>query len=159
MKTNSRTRKHALFDRLARLGFTSGESAALRRIEMTLHRWAEHECSGEIQRDETTGKPHSAKAWMGVHGWVESKWPVADREAGALRRLAVIVDARNMRTYGSANVPDAFGALAPSYVFAYHQTDCRGCMLYLVTRDQLTDSTGLVAQIDQCYSRGLAVCA
>lgn len=159
MKTNSRTRKHALFDRLARLGFTSGESAALRRIEMTLHRWAERECGDgsnwAIERDEITGKPFNI--WHG--NGARRQYAIADREAGALRRLAAIVAARNVRTYGSASVPDAFGSLSPSYVFSYHQTDCRGCMVYLVTRDQLTDSTGFVAQIDQCYSRGLAVCA
>ena len=148
---NSHKRKHALFDRLARLGFTSGESAALRRIEMTLHRWAEHECNGNIQRDEITGKPFNV--WHGDRR-SRCRYAIADREAGALRRLAAIIDARNARTYGSANVPDAFGALAPSYVFAYHQTDPRGCMLYLITREQLGPEA-----IDSVYNRGMAVCA
>ena len=148
MKTNSRTRKHALFDRLARLGFTSGESAALRRIEMTLHRWAERECGDgsnwAIERDEITGKPFNI--WHG--NGARRQYAIADREAGALRRLSAIVAARNERN------PESNG-----HVFPYHQCDCRGCMLYLVTREQLTDSTGFVAQIDQCYSRGMAVCA
>lgn len=41
----------------------------------------------------------------------------------------------------------------------YYQGDCRGCMLYLVTREQLTDKqNGSQLPIDQYYTRGLAVC-
>ena len=151
---NPHKRKHALFDRLSRLGFNSGEAAALRRIEMTLQRWAERECGDgsnwAIERDEITGKPHNV--WHG--DGARRQYAIADREAGALRRLAAIIDARNVRTYGSANVPDAFGSLSPSYVFSYHQTDPRGCMLYLITREQLGPES-----IDSVYSRGMAVCA
>jgi hypothetical protein len=36
-----------------RLGFTHEEFYQLRRISMTLHRWHEHECNGNIQRPES----------------------------------------------------------------------------------------------------------
>ena len=146
---NSHKRKHALFDRLARLGFTSGEAAALRRIEMTLHRWAERECGDgsnwAIERDEITGKPFNV--WHG-DGRTRCRYAIADREAGALRRLAAIIDARNVRNPGTQN-----------HVIAYHQGDCRGCMVYLVTISQLTDETGFIAPVEQYYTQGLAVCA
>jgi len=148
MKTNSHKRKHALFDRLARLGFTSGEAAALRRIEMTLHRWAERECGDgsnwAIERDEITGKPHNV--WHG--DGARRQYAIADREAGALRRLDAIVAARNVRNPGT-----------PNHVIAYHQGDCRGCMVYLVSIAQLTDETGFIAPVEQYYTQGLAVCA
>lgn len=41
-------------DTLRALGFTRDEAEALRRISLTLHRWAEHECNGTIQRDAHT---------------------------------------------------------------------------------------------------------
>jgi hypothetical protein len=45
-------RQHTQAQTLQALGFTPTESQALRRISMTLHRWAEHECNGIIERDE-----------------------------------------------------------------------------------------------------------
>jgi hypothetical protein len=146
-KTNAHKRKHALFDRLARLGFTSGESATLRRVEMTLHRWAERECGDgsnwSIERDDTTGKPFNV--WHG--GGARRQYAIADREAGALRRLSAIVAERNERNPGT-----------PNHVLAYHQRDCRGCMVYLVSIAQLTDETGFIAPVEQYYQNGLAVC-
>jgi hypothetical protein len=143
--------KFELFARLQELGFTYDEAAALRRIEMTLQRWAERECGDGsdwvIERDEVTGKPFNV-----YHGEGRARrYAIPDREAGALRRLKVIVDSRNSRNRLVA--PD-------NYVTAYHQGDCRGCMLYLLTREQLTDrQTGELLPIDQYYNRGLAVCA
>lgn len=148
MKMNAHKRKHALFDRLEHLGFTSGESATLRRIEMTLHRWAERECGDgsnwSIQRDDATGKPFNV--WHGSSA--RRKYAIADRESGALRRLSAIVAARNERNPGT-----------PNHVIAYHQQDCRGCMVYLVSIAQLTDETGFIAPVEQYYTQGLAVCA
>lgn len=139
--------KFELFNRLQKLGFTFEEAVSLRRIEIALKRWAEQECgtsndhaSFSIERDEATGKPfrcvypHSGRNAL--------RYPVADREAGALRRLKAIVAARNAREGGVAVVP-------------YHQGDPRGCALYLLTSDQLSDG----APIDNVYTRGLAVCA
>ena len=69
---------------LTSLGFTSGEADTLRRISLTLSRWAEHACNGTIERDETRGnRPFWSNPGYGRH-YVA---PVADRERGALRRL------------------------------------------------------------------------
>ena len=137
-----------LFSRLQSLGFTYDESAQLRRIEMTLQRWGERECgdaSGNcIERDEVTGKPFVT---FDRGNKPRGRYPVADREAGALRRLAAIVAARNERetTHGK--------------VYEFHQGDCRGCNLYLVTHDQILGNDGTLLPLDQYYTRGLAVCA
>lgn len=142
--------KFALFARLAELGFTYEESVALRRIEMTLHRWAERECGSEngqcIERDETTGKPYvtfgNPRGDRGRYG------PIADLEAGALERLKAIIDARNERV--------AIGERASqSTLIPYHQGDCRGCMLYLVRAADIPAGK----PIKSYYNRGLAVCA
>ena len=60
---------------------------------------------------------------------------VADREAGALRRLAKLM------------------AGHPEWL-AYHQGDPRGCALYLVRREDVKPGELL----DAVYSRGFAVC-
>ncbi len=205
---STQKRKFELFARLTELGFTYDEAHALRRIEMTLQRWAELECGtdrGCIERCEETPNfqlinwPDSAgNVWLVENRGTEAaplysplkdtgqkdpnhfdaqralrrqralyivgkaymtyengpgprgRYLVADREAGALRRLAVIVAARNARV-----APRRSSA---RFVFAYHQGDCRGCMLYLVTRGQLMDSGDKVLPVEQYYTRGLAVC-
>lgn len=139
---NTKTRNMiALFDRLRDLGFTLEEAAALRRIEMTLHRWAEHECGDSndkystcLERDEETGKPFWCVYWHDENK--VRKTPCADREKGALKRLQAIM----------ANHPD---------LAYYHQGDPRGCALYIVRKSDL--SGGL--SIDSCYTRGIAVAA
>ncbi len=145
--------KFELFARLQSLGFTYEESVALRRIEMTLHRWAEQECgdgndhsSWCLSRDETTGKPY-----MEVHPHTGKmhRYPVADREAGALRRMVQIVHNRNMREHDKAN-RGPFTRL-----IAYHQGDPRGCALYLVKASDIPAG----ASIDSIYNRGIAVAA
>lgn len=158
--------KFELFARLQKLGFTYEESIALRRIEMTLQRWAERECGDgsdwAIERDETTGKPFNV-----YHGSGKSRrYPIADREGGALKRLRYIVRARNARSY--------VDGICRNPVAAYDQGDCRGCMLYIV---QLSDYPADIVtawkaehpganpsqfpfpNLDSLYTRGLAVCA
>lgn len=128
--------KFQLFQRLQNLGFTYEEAAQLRRIEMTLQRWGEAECGDSngscIERDEETGKPfRTYETGNGKRG----RYPVADREAGAKRRLAAIMAGHKS-------------------LIAYHQGDCRGCNLYILRKKDLGADT-----LDQVYSRGLAVCA
>lgn len=167
---STQKRKFELFARLARLGFTYDESAALRRIEMTLQRWGEAECgdgndhgSWAIERDEKSGKPFRVHHHY-LHGRSKdyvTRHAIADREAGALRRLAAIVLARNLRVCPPLHVPACQSAplqtnpeTAGQHVTAYHQTDPRGCNLYLLTREQIGADA-----IDSIYTRGLAVCA
>ena len=121
------------------MGFTYDEAVALRRIEMTLNRWAALECgdgnarqSWAIERDQDTEKP-----FMVIHpnDGKSHRYAVADREAGALRRLAVIMKAH------------------PDFV-SYHQTDPLGCALYIIRKADV-----LGCELSSVYSRGLAVAA
>lgn len=120
------------FEAMSRLGFSFDEANKLRRIEMTLSRWGELCCGNEngcISRDDETGKPYWQSSWDN-----HSKTPVADREAGALKRLAKIM----------AEHPE---------LVAYHQTDPRGCSLYVVRKSEVNG-----CPLDQCYTRGFGVC-
>lgn len=139
MKETKEIKIARLFNNLAALGFNCNESYQLRRIEMTLQRWAENECgnsndycSRSIERDETTGKP-----FMVYHphsGGKARRAAIPDREKGALARLAKIM----------ANHPA---------LWFYHQSDPRGCALYV---GKLDDVKGQC--VGQVYNRGLAVC-
>lgn len=118
--------KFELYQRLQNLGFTYDETQTLRRAEMTLRRWAEAECgdsndycSTSIERDEATGKPFRVVMYHDRKPSEAKRHPIADREAGALRRIGRVVGERNLRVRGSRLIP-------------YHQSDPRGCALYLV---------------------------
>ncbi len=137
MRETKIERTARFFNRMSDLGFTYSEAQSLRRIEMTLQRWSEHECNGEIERDETTGKPYSiSRAYINGSGDYK-RWPTADREKGALDRLKRIM----------AKHPE---------LWSYHQTDPRGCQLYV--GQQCIMTTLEMEQLDRYYSKGLAVC-
>lgn len=106
---------------------TPSQANILRRAERTLSRWGELLCGDGrhyVSRDEKTGK--CRMHWYG--GGPRESWPVADRETGALRRVAELC-----------------GQLGLHF---FHQTDPRGCMLY-VAAEPLTEQT---------YHRGVACC-
>lgn len=172
---STQKQKFALFQRLQNLGFTYEEAAQLRRIEMTLQRWAEMECgdsddycSTAIERDEETGKPFRAVSYHNENK--TRRYPIADREAGALRRLKAIVAARNARYEAAGVIGEAVMGKAimeplvkGGEIIPYHQTDCRGCMLYLVRRSDLGGPFDTSEQfrlaLESNYNRGVAVCA
>lgn len=86
----------------------------LRRAERTLHTWAEKECgdgndyaSWSIERDETTQIPYLCTY---QHSGKNYRTRIADRETGALKRIAKICKSAGLDYY--------------------HQTDPRGCALY-----------------------------
>ena len=94
---------------------TFEDANALRRAQITLRRWAELECgdgdqwkSWAIERDEETGIAYMATY---PHDGKRRAYRIPDREAGALRRVAEVC-----ARYGA---------------FYYHQTDPRGCALYV----------------------------
>lgn len=155
MKTNKAERRKQLYNRLASLGFTIREAEQLRRIEMTLHRWAEHECgdsndrfSTMIERDEKTDKPFWCVSWHNENK--TRRTPCPDRERGALNRLGKIVgdcNTRNWIGYGKCITE------MPAFLVAYHQGDPRGCALYIGLKSDLDGKP-----IDSCYSRLVAVC-
>lgn len=126
-----------LHEQLGRLGFTTEEIEQLIRIERTLGNWATAECNGEIERDEQTGKPVAVSRAY-TQGLISKRlvWPIADRESGALRRLSRIMEPRRRR------------------LIAYHQSDPRGCSLYIVRRRDIPKGAG----VSQYYTRGIAVC-
>lgn len=137
------TRNAALRDRLYAAGFTWAEQETLRLAEKTLHRWSEAECNGEIQRDETTGKP---RRYYGRD--MDKSYPTADREKGALKRIAAVMEARNerdkMHAYANQKLEAPF--------VSYYQTDCRGCALYIVPVSALNGQ-----DIHAVYNRGIAI--
>lgn len=113
------------------LGFSQDETEILRRAQIVLRTWASRECGddhGAIERDEKTGKPYYVNANSG------RRHPTPDREKGALRRVEAVM------------------AKHPGLV-AYHQTDPRGCSLYVLRRDQVEGH-----DISSIYNRGFGVC-
>lgn len=130
---------HYMLARLERLGITSDDALALRRISMTLHRWHELECGtgdGCIERDETTGVPYWYNAnsrYLGANDRRAYR-RIPDREKGALKRLAAIM----------AHYP----------TLGYHvQTDPRGCALYILRPGDVPEGKSPRGY----YSRGVAV--
>ena len=145
------TRQH---DVLVSLGFTTGESDALRRISLTLHRWAEHECNGVIERDETRqDRPFWSNPNTGRH-YVA---PVADRQRGAIKRLKTIISGRNQRVITRMTEPTTLQGCLDQVLdvsLAYYvQGDPRGAMLYILRPGDVPDG----ADVDSYYSRGVAI--
>lgn len=133
MNRKEAMRQSRLLDTLQRNGFSGDEFVQLRRISNTLQRWAEAECNGDIERDETTGKPYRVSQGY-APTWKVQRWPVPDREAGAIKRLKAIM------------------AQHPAWTY-YHQTDPRGAALYLVEVEKIPVGIGL----DCCYS-SIGIC-
>lgn len=128
-----------LTDTLARLGFDYAEREALIRIERTLARWGELECgdgndfaSWAVERDEATGKPYLVTH---PHTGKSYRRAIPDREAGAKKRLAKLMESR-------------------PHLLAYHQGDPRGCCLYIVP----ANAVGPGESLDSVYTRGVAIC-
>lgn len=117
---------------LVSLGFTFEQAESLRRISMTLHRWYEGECGTDstmIERDEITDKP-----FMAYYGGQKTRYPIADREKGAIKRLTAIM----------ATIPN---------LSHYLQTDPRGASLYILRPGDVPEGSS----VDSCYSRGICV--
>jgi hypothetical protein len=116
-----------------RLAIPFDAANTLRRAELVLHRWGEQECgdgndyaSWAIERDETSGKPF--RCWY-PHTGKMTRTPIADREAGALRRVSQVCAANGL--------------------YYFHQGDPRGCALY-VSREPIAGTN---------YTNGVACCA
>lgn len=127
----TKAHKYDAIATLQTLGISFDDAAALRRISMTLHRWHELECgtdSGAIERDEETGKAYWLNAVSG------RRFPTADRETGALKRLATI-----MTRYPSLR--------------SYVQGDPRGAALYILRPGDVPAG----ADPSAYYSRGIVV--
>ena len=120
--------------RLRMAGFSSDDAWALRRCSMTLHRWFERECIGEIEEDE------DGRAWglymhgerLYMHG--ERRYRIPNRRAGAERTIKAI-----MFRYPTMR--------------AYIQTDPRGCSLYILREGDVPEG----GRDREYYSRGIPV--
>lgn len=142
--TKSEARDH--YDqqnRLMALGISREDTETLRRISMTLRRWFELECGAgdgqtsiSIERDgdDGEGKPFRRIQYPTTHGYVDQRYPIADCETGARKRLKTIMD--------------RYPALT-----AYVQSDPRGCSLYILRPEDVP----LVASINSYYTRGVAI--
>lgn len=132
---NARIATELLQSKLQRRGINASfeQAETLRRAELTLQRWFEQECgdsndynSWAIERDPETDKPYRV---VYPHTGKSYRTRIADREAGARRRIAAVC--------------------ADLGCFHYVQTDPRGCALYV--------SAEPFAEFD--HSRGVACCA
>jgi len=133
---SARHETQALMQQLGSRGISLSfdEANTLRRAEKTLQRWAEQECGDSnamtsfgIERDEQTKVPYRVIRYHSNNR--VARYRVADREAGALRRVKAICQAHGLHYY--------------------HQTDPRGCALY-VSNKPLPDHN---------YTQGVACCA
>lgn len=117
------------------IGVSVTHANALRRAQLTLHRWAELECgdsnayaSWAIER----GLDGTDRPYMVTHYHAAMKpsiRAIPDRERGALARVAKVCTEAGLHYF--------------------HQTDPRGCALY-VAHEPLTDTN---------YTRGIACVA
>ena len=131
MTKTEAARRTALENALMTIGFTRDESDALRRISLTLRRWFELECGidgGCIEREAKTDKPYFVASASG------RRWPVADRERGAMRRLRKIMEQHPGLGY-------------------YIQPDPRSAALYILRPGDVP--AGM--HVESCYTRGLCV--
>jgi hypothetical protein len=138
MKTTKAEQAHLYYSRMANLGFSFDEANAIRRIEMTLQRWAELECgdgndyaSWSVERDDATGTPYMVTH---PHSGESYRRKIADREAGALRRLQQIMAHH-------------------AGLWFFHQSDPRGCAVYIGRNE---DVAGM--DLSSVYTRGVAAC-
>jgi hypothetical protein len=137
-------------DTLASLGFTYAEAESLRRISIRLQHWYEKECGingGCIERDEQTGKAY----WLNAN--TDSRYPIADLETGAIKRLKTIIADRNDRQIGSALTADNGDDTVYSTVSFYLQTDPRGAALYIIRPGDVPAG----ADVASYYNRGIVV--
>ena len=154
MTKNEALRRARLDSYLLTLGFTDSEVASLRRINSTLQRWHELECgdgNGMIERDETTGKPFwisYTRRYLGAND-ARMRSTMADREAGALRRLAKIMRDVNGRRPEKASFVDNLRDDLTTYI----QSDPRGAALYILRPGDIPAGTS----VESCYTRGVCV--
>jgi hypothetical protein len=154
--------KYDCIDNLRRAGISYDDATALRRISMTLHRWHELECgdgneygSWAIARGNKHRLTRPAAStpctvfehdddgapYLEHHHYLHGRGKdtvtytrLADRERGALKRLAAIM------------------ARYPGFGY-YVQSDPRGCALYILRPGGVKDGE----TADSVYTRGIAV--
>lgn len=155
MTKNERERMTRQENNLLELGFNFDEAESLRRISMTLRRWFALECGtdhGCIERDDATGKPYwVTEVGNPRAGFRRVQTLIADREAGAMRRLSKIMHAVNERRF----VGDSASTLRPNCddLTTYIQSDPRGAALYILRPGDIPAGSS----VESCYTNGLCV--
>lgn len=182
MTRKEATRQTIQTNQLRALGFTREECENLRRISRTLQRWFERECgdsnnymSWAITRgrmvDGVFTHDDDGQAFEERHVYVQNRigqarttyTRIADRETGARRRLAAILQQRNLRQTVACDCGYRLGdetgheadcaAGQETAISAYIQTDPRGAALYLLQPGDIPG--GQTAE--GCYTRGICV--
>ena len=130
-RTETNALQHRIFTR-TNVSLSFEDANTLRRAEIALSRWGELECgdgndhmSWSIERDDKTGVPYRC---IYPHKGDMRRYRIADKEAGALRRIAEVCKRNGLHFF--------------------HQTDPRGCSLY-VHNEPLPDHN---------YTQGVACC-
>jgi hypothetical protein len=105
-------------NRLLGIGISREDAEALRRISLTLRRWFERECGdgyGCIERDEATDKPF----WL--NSYTMRRTAIADRETGARKRLAAIMERYpTLNAYIQGDPPERLHSGRSARLFALH---------------------------------------
>jgi len=159
MTKQEAARRTHMYNALQSLGFTFDECEKLRRISMTLRRWHELECgtgdgqvsvSVERDGDEPNSKPYKRIQYPTANGYVDKRYPIADRETGARKRLGAIVQERNRRIGHYKAKHETWSTYA---VHEYIQGDPRGAALYILRPGDIPEGQAA----DSCYSRGICI--
>ena len=144
MNKQERENRHRMYNALQGLGFTFDECEKLRRISMTLQRWYELECGNgddysdwAIERDDNgEGLPYMVTHIHPKKGTEARtiKTRIADREAGAKKRLAEILKSKPQLS-------------------AYIQGDPRGAALYILRPGDIPEGSEPMVH----YHRGICI--
>jgi hypothetical protein len=144
MNKHERENRNRTYNALQSLGFTFDECEKLRRISMTLHRWHELECGDgdenadwAIERDQDgDGQPYMVTHIHPRKGISAQtiRTRVADRENGAKKRLAKILESK------------------PG-ISSYIQGDPRGAALYILRPGDIPEGKDAASY----YNRGICV--
>jgi len=142
MKQTKKQQTSRFFNLMSENGFTYNETTALLKAERALRKWGELECgtgdgnrSVHVFRDEETGKPFYRVEYRVGNEWKERVQPKRDTEKAALAKVdAIMAGKTGFR--------------------AYHQTDPRGCALYIIRPGDIEAGENVHA----LYNRGIALC-
>jgi len=141
MQQTKKQQTARFFTLMTENGFTYDETTALLKAERALRKWGELACgtgvgnrSVHVFRDES-GKPFYRVQYFHAGKWRESIQPKRDTEKLALAKV------------------DAIMANKPGFR-AYHQTDPRGCALYVMRPGDIEPGENVHA----LYNRGIALC-
>jgi hypothetical protein len=141
MKQTKKQQTARFFDLMSENGFTYDEAKSLLKCERALRKWGELECgtgdrnrSVHVFRDES-GKPFYRVQFYAGGQWRESVQPKRDTEKAALAKVEAIMAGK-------------------TGFRAHHQTDPRGCALYIIRPGDI-EAGGNVRAL---YNRGIALC-